>query len=420
MDLTALPEKPTNVFPVDDIPQSLALARVARGDLCAGCGGCVAVAPNSISMVENHQGFLRPHQHSSVSADENARISKICPGLTQTVSVGNRQNDPLWGPYLSMQSGAATDSDLRYAGASGGGLSALAAWLITSGTVEAVVQIKADPLRAVGNVATISRTRDEVLASAGSRYAPAAPLAILPDIPDDLQRLAFIGKPCDAAALRALAAEDAQIAQRFPVILSFFCAGTPSLMGAEAVLAALDTDPSDAKTFRYRGNGWPGKATVTRQDGTKQSMSYHDSWGKILSKHVQQRCKICADGTGVAADIVCADAWDSDENGYPLFEEAEGTSLIVARTEVGVSLLSKAEAEGAISLSPFSVPSLTAIQPGQRNRRRAVLARLAALRLVGKPIPRYHGLDLLAAARQATLKSLLRNLFGTLRRALVR
>ncbi len=369
-------------------------------------------------MAEDAAGYLRPVQTGTVSTEQDALIAATCPGLTQEVDGAGRTDHALWGPFVDMHSGHALDDDLRFAGASGGALSGLAAWLIRSGEVQAVVQIKADPDNPVGNVATISRTRDEVLGAAGSRYAPAAPLSILPDLPDDLQRLAFIGKPCDAAALRAMCARDPELARRFPVILSFFCAGTPSLAGARAVLAALNTAPEQARAFRYRGNGWPGLATVTRADGSTESMSYHDSWGKILSKHVQHRCKICADGTGAAADIVCADAWESDADGYPLFDEAEGCSLIVARTQQGAALLDRAARDGAITLGPFDVPQLTAIQPGQRNRRRALAARLAALRLIGKPVPRYRGLRLLAAARQARPGFLLRNFLGTLRRGL--
>ena len=414
------PAETAKVMPLHTKQASPVLKRVARGDLCSGCGGCAAIAPHAIAMAENADGFLRPSQTDVVSKTEDDLFAKTCPGLVQEVDAHGRTDDPLWGPYIAMHSGAATDAELRFAGASGGGLSALAAWLISSGTVEAVVQVAADPDRAVGNIATISRTREDVLAAAGSRYAPASPLSILPDIPSDIKKLAFIGKPCDAAALRARAANDPAIAARFPVILSFFCAGTPSLKGAEAVLAALETSPPDAAAFRYRGNGWPGQATVTRTDGTTSAMSYHDSWGEILSKHVQHRCKICADGTGVAADIVCADAWESDAAGYPLFEEADGSSLIVARTAKGVDLLAQAKAAGVLTLAPFAVPTLAAIQPGQRNRRRALAARLAALRLTGRPVPRYRGLKILAAARQAGPKALLRNFLGTLRRTLSR
>ena len=60
---------------------------------------------------------------------------------------------------------------------------------------------------------------------------------------------------------------------------------------------------------------------ATLREFTERTMSYHNSWGKILSRHVQHRCKICADGTGNPADLVCADAWHADDEGYPLFEE---------------------------------------------------------------------------------------------------
>jgi coenzyme F420 hydrogenase subunit beta len=162
--------------------------------------------------------------------------------------------------------------------------------------------------------------------------------------------------------------------------------------------------------------GWPGRATARLDDGSERSMSYHDSWGRILSKHVQHRCKICADGTGTAADLVCADAWESDAEGYPRFEEAPGVSLIVARTALGAALLAAARAAGAVETAPFDLASLAAIQPGQRERRRALWARLAALRLAGRPVPRYKGLQIAAAARQNPLARNLKNFLGTLRR----
>ena len=62
--------------------------------------------------------------------------------------------------------------------------------------------------------------------------------------------------------------------------------------------------------------------------------------------------------------------------------------------------------------------ALAAIQPGQRERRRALAARLAALRLAGRPVPRYEGLRILDAARQNPIGRNLRNFLGMLRRAL--
>lgn len=401
-----------------DLPSSPALARVVRGDLCAGCGLCAGIAPGRIALAETPPGFPRPRQLAPLSADQEAAIAAACPGLGQKVAPAGRRDDVLWGPWIEAVTGWAADPDLRHAGASGGGLSALLLHLLHSERVDAVVQIAADPARPHGNVTVISTDRAGILAAAGSRYAPSSPLARLADWLADGRRFAVVGKPCDVAALRALAERDAAVARAFPVILAFFCAGVPSHAGGRAVLAALGLAPDEIAAFRFRGNGWPGRATAVLKDGTERSMSYPDSWGGILSHHVQHRCKICADGTGTAADLVCADAWEADAKGYPRFDEAPGTSLILARTALGAEILAEARAAGRIETRPFDMDHLAAIQPGQRERRRAVLARLAGLWLLGRPIPRYEGLHLRAAARQAPFSKRLRNFLGMIRRTL--
>ncbi|MEL6574182.1 MAG: Coenzyme F420 hydrogenase/dehydrogenase, beta subunit C-terminal domain, partial [Pseudomonadota bacterium] len=355
---------------------SPALARVARGDLCSGCGGCAAVAPDKISMKVAGTGFLRPQQSSPLSDAEEDLIAAICPGLGQKVVAGENQKDPLWGAFVSMQVGWSTDEPLRFRGSSGGALSMMLVHLLEEGIIDAVIQTAASPDLVIGNTTVVTTSVDEISKAAGSRYAPSAPLDGLSTHLATGKRFAFVGKPCDVAALRAWMAQDPRISTRIPVLLSFFCAGVPSHKGGEAVLAKLGATLAEAKAFRYRGNGWPGTATVTLEDGTQRGMTYHESWGGVLSKHVQNRCKICADGTGKAADIVCADAWECDAQGYPVFDEAPGISLIVARTTLGAQLISAAKDAGRIATESFDVRELAAIQPGQRERRRALLARL--------------------------------------------
>jgi len=398
--------------------QSRVMARIEKGALCAGCGGCAGVFPDKVSMEMAPPGFLRPRESAPLDETEQAALARFCPALGQTVAPEGRTDHVLWGPYVGMQTGWSTDPELRFAGASGGALSGILLHLLESGAVEAVVQIAADPDNPIGNRTVVSTTRAELIAAAGSRYAPSAPLERVLELVASGRRHAFVGKPCDAAALRALAAERAEVAAAFPVIVSFFCAGVPSETGARGVVSALGAAMPELAGFRYRGQGWPGRATATLANGDAPSMSYHESWGRILSRHVQHRCKICADGTGKAADIVCADAWESDAAGYPVFDEAPGVSLIVARTALGARLIAEAGAAGRIETQPFDVDGLAAIQPGQRERRRALLARLAALRLTGQPIPAYRGLHLRAAARQNPPLRNLRNFLGTLRRVL--
>ena len=398
--------------------RSRVMAKIETGDLCAGCGGCAGVFPDKVTMETIPPGFLRPRETAPLDAAEEAALARFCPALGQAVAPAGRTDHVLWGPYLEMRTGWSTDPDLRFAGASGGALSGMLLHLLETGTVEAVVQIAADPDNPIGNRTVVSTTRDDILAAAGSRYAPSAPLETLLELVATGRRHAFVGKPCDAAALRALADERADVAAAFPVILSFFCAGVPSETGARGVVSALGAGMPELARFRYRGKGWPGRATATLANGEERSMTYHESWGGILSKHVQHRCKICADGTGKAADIVCADAWESDDAGYPVFDEAPGVSLIVARTALGARLIGEAEDAGGIVTDRFDVGGLAAIQPGQRERRRALLARLSALRLTGQPTPAYRGLHLWGAARQNPVSRNLRNFLGMLRRVL--
>ncbi|WP_090212258.1 Coenzyme F420 hydrogenase/dehydrogenase, beta subunit C-terminal domain [Litoreibacter janthinus] len=145
-------------------------------------------------------------------------------------------------------------------------------------------------------------------------------------------------------------------------------------------------------------------------------MSYADSWGAILSKTVQHRCKLCADGIGMFADVVFADAWDSDADGYPIFADRPGQSLVLTRTAIGQRLVDGAQQSRHLELSYYNLDSLASVQPGQTRRKRVLIARLAALWLMGRPFPRYRGMGLWGMAFQTPLFELLRNFVGTLRR----
>jgi coenzyme F420 hydrogenase subunit beta len=401
----------------DPFPASRTLSRVERGSLCAGCGACALVAPGAVEMRMAPPGFLRPHQVSAVPPEAEALIRAICPGMGQKVEPAGRQTDVLWGAHMGACVGWSSDPDLRHRASSGGALSALLVYLLRSRTVEGVVQTGIG-VPVIATAAVVSHSPSDVARAAGSRYAPSSPLADLGGYLEAGRPHAFVGKPCDVAALRALELHDPRVSVAFPYMLSFFCAGVPSQAGAEALLEALGVRAGELVDFRYRGMGWPGRATATLADGSERSMSYLDSWGGILSHHVQHRCKLCADGTGKAADIVCADAWDVDEEGYPLFEEAAGVSLLLVRTGTGARLLEAARASGALQTAAFDLSRLAGMQPGQTRRRRALAARLAGQALAGRPLPRYRGLGLLAAARQSGFAGFVRNFTGTFLRVI--
>lgn len=393
------------------------LARVRRGRLCTGCGACAAIS-EKIRIARTEDGFNRPVATATLTWQEDKHIAAVCPGLGVRTERA-AEADPLWGRVRSAWSGHATGPALRFRAASGGALSALLVHLVESGKVDYILHTAADPHDPAGNRTVVSRTRDAIATASGSRYAPSSPLAEIEQHLRAGQRFAFVGKPCDVAALRAMARRDVRIEAQIPYMLSFFCAGVPSRKGAHEIFRRMGVGEGEVNTFRYRGNGWPGSATATLHDGSERRMGYRESWGDILSKHVQFRCKICPDGSGGLADITCGDAWHGDGAGYPVFEEADGQSLVLARTPRGEALLNSAITAGLLKLERTGLDQITAMQPGQAKRMRNLLARLAALWITAQPSPRYRGFRLLRAAREASAMMLLRNFLGTSGRVLL-
>jgi coenzyme F420 hydrogenase subunit beta len=155
------------------------VSAVLAGDLCSGCGLCAGVSRGAIGMTMQSPGFARPVQTRPVNIGVEARIAGSCPGRTVAPWDGEEQRHPYWGPWRETLTGAATDPATRFAGASGGALSALLIHALDSGLVDRVLHVEADPAQPTGNRMRWSRSRAEVLAGAGSRYAASSPLVAL-------------------------------------------------------------------------------------------------------------------------------------------------------------------------------------------------------------------------------------------------
>jgi coenzyme F420 hydrogenase subunit beta len=392
------------------------LKRIEDASCCTGCGLCASLAPDAITMKMKTTGFLRPEQTADVSALADAQIQQHCPGISIAANSDEAVNHVIWGPIVASRTGFATDVRLRKHASSGGVISALASYLIESKLVDFVLQVSASETSPLDNQTSRSFDVASVFNAAGSRYAPSAPLMDLYKHLAGPGQFAVVGKPCDIAALRSLARTDDRIDKKIPLMLSFFCAGIPGRNASVKIVNTLGFQEDELKNFRYRGDGWPGFATAQTTDGREARMSYNDSWGNILSKQVQFRCKICPDGSGGQADIVCGDAWESDEKGYPLFAETDGRSLVLSRTNRGEQFLQRAITNGVVSCQDLAIDQIAKMQPFQAKRKRQVISRLAAMRIAGFKPPRYTGMQLARAALRAGVAENIRGFWGTLRR----
>lgn len=397
-------------------PLQRSIRRVVRRGNCTGCGGCSALS-RDVQMELSDDGFMRPTFTGPGSSDtnRNAReFRRVCPGIQLTAPPVEKDAvvHPIFGRYVASWEGWATDPAVRFAGSSGGVLTALVAWLTESGRSHEVLGASMSQTEPSRTVPVTIMSRADALASAGSRYGPVATLSHVPSMNTRLETM--VGKPCEVSAAYQLALE---AGPKRPLLLSFFCAGTPSQKATDRLVEQFGVGPRDLSSVRYRGDGWPGRFEVKTTDGEKYGLSYDESWGNHLGRDLQWRCKVCVDGTGEHADVAVGDFWRADANGYPLFDDADGTSVVIARTKRGAELLHEAQAEGVIALRPLGLDMVAKIQPLQVARRVTLLGRIAGRTLALKKPPRYRGYMLVSHARASALKNI-RAMLGTFRRSI--
>ncbi|MBM7051414.1 Coenzyme F420 hydrogenase/dehydrogenase, beta subunit C-terminal domain [Rothia sp. ZJ1223] len=346
---------------------------------------------SAVEMKMTDDGFMRP---IFVGDDkDDPRLVKVfkqsCPGMNvRAIKNPEAKRHETLGPIVGIWEAWATDDAFRTKGSSGGTLSALNAWMISRGIVSSVRGVAAAP-NPRRTVPVTIMSKEDALASAGSRYAPVSALSD----PESLESAgALVGKPCEVSARRAY---EKSIGVASPIMMSFFCAGTPSQDATENLIEKLGI-PKDRplESMWYRGNGWPGEFTAIAEGGERVSTSYDESWGASLGPTVQWRCRICPDGVGESADITAGDFWEADEKGYPEFGDKPGRSVLIARTQRGYQLIQDAAADGVIEIRETNPDVVTPMQPYQYARRKYLMGRLLATRIFMGKVPTMRGFDL--------------------------
>ena len=391
--------------------------------LCSGCGACLSIrdghAPDH--MQETVDG-LRPLFNSHRKG--NAAELSMCPGYRvatkeKTEHTTSKEYNvaflehPLIGRFNHIFNGYAGDPVIRYRGSSGGVLTALSLYCLDNGIADYVVHTGSSPTLPWRNITRFSKNRNDLLQNTGSRYVTSSPCEALKVIEQDNKKYIFIGKPCDISAVRTAIESRPVLSERILILLTFFCAGTPSTLGTKNLISDLGVVPEKIKSIQYRGCGWPGRFLVTTSNEEEYSRSYEQSWG-YLQHFRPLRCYLCADGLGELGDISCGDAWD-------LFsKQTTGISYLLTRTAIGVELLESAQDAGYVILETSDADHVISAQPGLINRKKAMYGRLLARKLLGIPTIEYSGFRLKSIWRTVQLKEKIRIVAGTLKRILLR
>lgn len=395
------------------------IADIVRWRLCVGCGACASVCPEkNIRLVDILNEGIRPQIVDPTRCGSCQICLDVCPSYAADYSSHEtrpgilRDLLPSFGPVLEIWEGHASDPEIRFQGSSGGALTALALYCLEYERMAGVLHIGQNPNDRVRNYTRLSRTRDELLSFVGSRYAPASVCDRLDLIEQADRPCVFIGQPSEATALRKAQRLKPALERNVGLVLSFFCAGSPSTKGTLELLKKLGVPADQVQGMRYRGLGWPGMFSTSTQHepNPKEHQTYQESWA-FLQSFRPYATHLQPDGSGEDADISCGDPWYKEVG-----KGALGSSLVVVRTERGRKILQGAMSAGYLSLTPCEPWKLVKSQENLTGKRRTVWGRRLAFSLFGIPVTKLKGLPLFRLWLGLPLKEKIKSVFGTMRR----
>lgn len=376
-------------------------------------------------MVDVDQVGLRPTLADDADPREVARLHAICPTVSTDFGELKRREDYRcavdpkterdWGAITGVWEGHATDEEIRFKASSGGALTALAQYCLEVRGFHGVLHTGENPKDPLRNSTRLSRNRVDLMAALGSRYSPAAICQGLGDVENAPAPCVVIGKPVEIAGTRNAMKVRPGLAEKIGVTMSFFCAETPPTLATRKLLERFKVDEPTVTSLRYRGHGWPGHfSTRSRTGSDTEHLIYYDAWA-FLQRFRPWSTHLWPDGSGELADISCGDPWYEMPDG-----ENPGSSLILARTQLGKQIVEGALAIGYLTAWDAEAWKIEASQRALLQKKGSVWGRRLIHRLLGLPTTKFRDLALFETWRALPLRLKLQSTLGTLRRILQR
>lgn len=340
------------------------LLKMSDSQFCTGCGTCVGACPQGcLVMRETLQGTLRPGLRRNCC---NCRLcDKVCPAL------GFDLDQAISEKFVTQPretvlayTGHAVDRDIRYNGASGGMVTAVASALLQRGEVDAVLVVRADPENPFQQQSFWATNPADLQRTQGSRYLPAAVNDGFASLPASAQRLAVVGLPCHLWGIHLLEKNGLLAELQIVWRLGLFCGRTPSLHAADALLSGIDATRRDVLRLDFRGDGWPGIGRIhTSQKELRIPLS--EMWGHIGTPFFTPlHCFVCPDFFAELSDLSFGDAWLPECR-----NDNQGTSLVIARNARADALLASLLNDRLISINAVSMESVQTAFAGNIRRK---------------------------------------------------
>ena len=306
---------------------------------------------------------------------ECGRCLKVCPSEFLLRGTDPGFQDRPQEAALSCHLVHASDDQIRYEGASGGGITGLLCHLMGKGDIDGAIVARTDPERPLVSQTLIARNRESLLSAQGSRYAPVSNCTILREVAEVPGRYAIVGTPCMLQATAQAQELVASLRERIVLKIGFVCSGMASRASTKAYLLRYGIDPETVREIRYRGEGWPGsfRARGSHQVVLKRPY-FGDELAYLVASDHYLRCWNCSDHWGRSADVVASDPWCEQM----IEHEHKGWSAMMVRTEQGAAALESAMRSGSLVAESISTDTMVGynrhLLDGDRHRQRSWMA----------------------------------------------
>jgi coenzyme F420 hydrogenase subunit beta len=323
---------------------------VVTSGLCTGCAGCIIACPHDVLKYDDTNGTYRPWKVEEDGGAEDCThgqrgctmCTRACPRFRDWEPEIDgflfgrpRRPDEVAGVCAEVVLARATDPEVNAAGQDGGLVSALLIWALEHDVIDAAL---VSALQGDGTswkaVPAVARTRQEVLATAGSRYTYSANTLAYPQaVEAGAERIALVGMSCQASVPPVMSArKTGKVARRLALSIGLLCSKTfDDAIFEELFEARYGLRRADITKINIKG-----VFQVWTSDG-----AYHEVPLKEGHAWTRQGCTMCPDFAAEHADI--------STGGIGAFGD---WTLTIVRTDKGRELLAAMEADGTIETRP--------------------------------------------------------------------
>lgn len=365
---------------------------VVKGGYCIGCGACASLENSPVKMqFDGHK------QLQATVADENLNDSEapylsVCPFSGKSLNedeIGrdlfseHAKKDDKLGYFINNYAGYVAEDEFRDRGSSGGMGTWILGELLKRKLVDYVIHIHQhtpDETNPSLFAYSVSKTYEDIIAGAKSRYYPIEMSGILDSVKNNAGKYAIVGIPCFIKTIRLLAYQDPILKDRIKFCIGLVCGHLKSASFAEMFSWQTGINPKDmtAIDFRTKLQGYGanryGVTVSGKIDGIEVAkvskpvnQLYGTNWGLGFFKY--KACDFCDDVVAENADLTVGDAW------LPKYvNETKGTNIIIVRNPVLDSILKEANLGGRLSLESLDRSDIVKSQNSGFNHRREGLS----------------------------------------------